>query len=102
MLVEIGFDVVDGQNEPSDLRFIYNTGDWPALQVGERLEFNDPRGNNDIVLEIEGLIREYGLGPYRRYRADASAQRGNAATLVQVLKEMSCVSNITVDGVEVS
>ena len=93
MKMEIGVDVIcDGAL--IDLRFIYDTGDLPPLQIGHRLEFELSEPADDFVFVLEGISWEHD-GQGRRLVLDGGQVHGDIENIHAMLSACPFVSNIT-------
>lgn len=93
MKVEIGVDVIcDGALV--DLRFIYDTGDLPPLQIGHRLEFELSEPADDFVIVLEGISWQHD-GQDRRLVLDGGQVHGHMENIVAMLSACPFVSDIT-------
>jgi hypothetical protein len=95
MRFEIGVDVVCG-NELIDLRFIYDTGDLPALQVGHRLEFGIElaEGWDDFIVDLtHACWRHDEQG--RRLVFNGDTDHGCMENILDMLHACPFVSDIT-------
>lgn len=93
MKVEIAVDVIcDGAL--FDLRFTYDTGDLPPLQIGHRLEFELSEPAADFVIVLEGICWQHD-GQSRRIIMDGGEVHGYIENILLMLEACPFVSNVT-------
>src|SRR4051812_4204544 len=93
MQVEIGVGVIDDRSL-MDLRFRYDTGDLPPLQIGHCLEFELSEPMDDFVIIIEGLTWTH-TGNSRLLVLYGGQTHGYMENILQMLRACPFVSDIT-------
>lgn len=97
MKTVVGLDIPT-QSTTVNLRFVYNVGDGPPLQEGERLEFSHS-DNDELVMMITLVARHHKAGE-RYILADAQTDdRWNIQDVITILQASPFVGDeMSVDG----